>query len=123
MKEQIVKWCMAVGVRAVKTFCQSILSLVTVGQSMLDLNWIDIFWVSLTAAFLSVITSIVTGVPEADSASVDRSAKSNVDGTLLVDVTGDGAKMSVDFNRDISQLKHGDKFVLEVRDSEGDNVS
>lgn len=53
-------WWIQVGERAAKTFGQSVLSMVTVGQAVMDVNWINVLSVSALAAALSVMTSVAT---------------------------------------------------------------
>lgn len=60
------KWIKAAGVRALKTFAQTAVSLMTVGQAMLEVNWVNVLSVSATAAIISVMTSIA-GLPEIES--------------------------------------------------------
>lgn len=57
------KWIKAAGVRALKTFAQTAVSLMTVGQAILEVNWVNVLSVSATAAIISVMTSIA-GLPE-----------------------------------------------------------
>lgn len=57
------KWWKAAGVRAVKTFAQTAVSMMTVGQAVLDVNWVNVLSVATTAAVISVMTSIA-GLPE-----------------------------------------------------------
>lgn len=59
------KWAKAAAKRAAKTFCQSALSLITVGQMVTQLNWIEILEISATAAVASILTS-VAGLPEVE---------------------------------------------------------
>ncbi len=63
MKEKILEWLKAAGIRALKTFCQTAASLVTVGGLMSDINWITVGSASLVAAIYSILTS-VAGLPE-----------------------------------------------------------
>lgn len=55
----------AAGIRALKTFCQSAVSLLTVGQMITAFDWLGIIEISATAAVVSILTSIATGLPEA----------------------------------------------------------
>jgi hypothetical protein len=57
--------------RAVKTFAQSILALITAGgMGVLDVDWGQVFSVGALATLASVLTSIVTaGVGEKNSPS------------------------------------------------------
>lgn len=60
------KWLINAGIRAVKTFAQTAVSLITVGQMITDLNWIEIIGISATSAVVSILTSIA-GIPEVES--------------------------------------------------------
>ena len=51
-------------IRALKTFCQTALSLITVGNLITDMDWISIISISGTSAIASILTSIATGLPE-----------------------------------------------------------
>ena len=58
-------WFKAAGIRAFKTMCQTALSLIgveTVGIT--DVKWIPILSASLLAGLISLLTSVVTGLPE-----------------------------------------------------------
>ena len=59
------KWIKAAGVRAIKTMAQTALSMITIGQAVLDVNWLNVLSVSLVAGILSLLTSIA-GLPELD---------------------------------------------------------
>lgn len=56
-------WAKAAAVRAAKTAAQTALSMITVGQAVMDVNWINVLSVSAVAALVSVLTSVV-GLPE-----------------------------------------------------------
>ena len=60
------KWFINAGIRALKTFAQTAVSLITVGQMVTDLNWIEILGISATSAVVSILTSIA-GIPEVES--------------------------------------------------------
>ena len=51
-------------VRAIKTIAQTALSLLTVGQAVLDVDWLNVISVSAVAGLISLLTSIATGLPE-----------------------------------------------------------
>lgn len=53
-------------VRALRTFAQS--AIATIGTTALieDVNWLVVLSASVLAAVLSILTSIVTGLPEAE---------------------------------------------------------
>lgn len=56
-------------VRAAKTFCQTALSMLTVGQAFIEVNWTNVLSVSGVAAVISILTSIA-GLPEVDDTKV-----------------------------------------------------
>ena len=58
-----VVWWEKAGIRAVKTFAQTALSMLTVGQAFIDVNWINVLSVAGVAAVYSLLTSIA-GLPE-----------------------------------------------------------
>lgn len=67
MKKVLTKdWFEAAGVRAVKTFAQTALSMITVGQAFIDVNWVNVLSVSGVAMILSILTSLA-GLPEVDT--------------------------------------------------------
>ncbi len=57
------KWIKAAGIRAVKTFAQTAVSMLTVGQAMIEINWQNVLSVSAVAGLISIFTSIA-GLPE-----------------------------------------------------------
>lgn len=57
------KWLKAAGIRAVKTFAQTAISMLTVGQAFIEVNWINVLSVSGVAAVISILTSL-GGLPE-----------------------------------------------------------
>lgn len=59
------KWLKAAGIRALKTFCQTALSMLTIGQALIDVNWLNVLSVSGVACIISMLTSIV-GLPEVE---------------------------------------------------------
>lgn len=58
-------WFKAAGIRSVKTFCQTAVSLITVGNMVTELDWTSIIGISATAALVSLLTS-VAGLPEVE---------------------------------------------------------
>lgn len=60
------KWLKAAGVRAVRTIAQTAVSMLTVGQAVLDVNWLNVLSVSAVAGVISMLTSIA-GLPEVDN--------------------------------------------------------
>ena len=57
------KWCKNAGIRAIKTFAQTAVSMLTVGQAFIDVNWQNVISISAVAAVISILTS-VAGIPE-----------------------------------------------------------
>lgn len=57
------KWLKAAAVRAVKTMAQTALSMLTVGQAVMEVNWVNVLSVTATAGIISILTSI-GGIPE-----------------------------------------------------------
>lgn len=60
------EWFKKAGIRAVKTFAQSMASLMTVGAAINEINWRYIASVSVVSAIYSIVTS-VAGIPEVES--------------------------------------------------------
>lgn len=60
-----VKWFKSAGIRALKTMAQVAGSMLTVGQALMEVNWINLLSVSATAGIISLITSI-GGIPEVE---------------------------------------------------------
>lgn len=54
-------------IRAIKTIAQTALSMLTVGQAVLDVDWLNVISVSAVAGIISILTSIATGLPEVDA--------------------------------------------------------
>lgn len=63
------KFWRAASVRMIRTAAQTALSMITIGQAFTEINWLSVVSVSLTAAIVSMLTSIVSGLPEADTNS------------------------------------------------------
>lgn len=60
-----MNWWKAAGMRALKTFAQTALSMLTIGQAFIDVNWINVLSVAGVAAVYSLLTSIA-GLPEVE---------------------------------------------------------
>ena len=65
MSNNSKEWFKAAGIRAVKTMAQTAVSMLTVGQAVLDVNWLNVLSVSLVAGVISMLTS-VAGLPEVE---------------------------------------------------------
>ena len=59
------KWFYAALVRSLKTVAQTAVSMLTVGQAVLDVNWVNVLSVSAVAGVISMLTSIA-GIPEVE---------------------------------------------------------
>ena len=53
-------------IRAVRTFAQTFVSMVAVGAAISEVEWVRVLSVSGVAFVLSVLTSLATGLPEAE---------------------------------------------------------
>ncbi|WP_280366175.1 holin [Nocardia wallacei] len=59
--------------RAVKTFAQALLALITIGATLTEIDWTAALSVSATAALVSVLSSIVSaGIGDPESPSLLR---------------------------------------------------
>ena len=58
-------WWKAAGTRAIKTFAQVAVSMLTVGQAVIEVNWINVLSVAGVAAVISILTSLA-GLPEVE---------------------------------------------------------
>ena len=76
--ENVKKWAVAAGVRAVKTGAQTLATLIGTGAvAITDLDWPQMLAVTATTMVLSMLTSIA-GVPEvSDGTSLNRIAKAD----------------------------------------------
>lgn len=55
----------AAGIRALRTICQTAVSVIGVSAVMSEVDWLYVGSASLLAGILSILTSIATGLPEA----------------------------------------------------------
>lgn len=58
-------WWKAAGIRALKTIAQTAVSMLTIGQAVIDVNWVNVLSISAVAGVVSLLTSIA-GLPEVD---------------------------------------------------------
>ena len=65
------EWWKAAGIRAVRTFAQTCLSMLTVGQAFADVNWQSVVSIAGVAAVISILTSLA-GLPEVKDEAEDR---------------------------------------------------
>lgn len=65
LKNNFKGWLKAATIRAIKTMAQTALSMLTVGQAVIDVNWLNVLSVSVVAGIISILTSL-TGLPEVE---------------------------------------------------------
>lgn len=63
MKNKIIKWAKAAGVRAVKTIAQTVVATIGTSAVMASVNWKVVISASVLAGILSILTSLA-GLPE-----------------------------------------------------------
>lgn len=60
------KWLKAAGIRAVRTVAQSALATIGTAAVLGDVNWAVVGSSAALSGILSILTSVVTGLPEAE---------------------------------------------------------
>lgn len=85
----------AAALRAIRTGAQTLLAMLTVGMSLTDIDWPKALSVTAVAMIISILTSIVTGLPE-----------SKIDGTATID--------NIFMETEDSKIKPGDTIRLKV---------
>ena len=63
MKDKIIKWLKAAGIRAIKTTAQSFISVLSTSVLITEVNWPAAFAAAGLSGVLSLLTSIA-GIPE-----------------------------------------------------------
>ena len=58
-----IKWAL---IRAIRTICQTAVAVIGTAFVLSDVNWWAVVSASLLAGILSILTSVATGLPEAD---------------------------------------------------------
>ena len=64
------KWIVAALIRAVRTFAQTFVGFIAVGAALEEVQWLRALSVSAAAFLLSILTSLATGLPEAENEPV-----------------------------------------------------
>ena len=65
MRPYWINWFKAAGIRAIKTFAQSMIGGIAIGAAMSEVSWSYVVSVAAVAAILSMLTS-VAGLPEVE---------------------------------------------------------
>lgn len=65
IKNNTISWIRAAGIRAIKTFAQTMIATIGTTAIMQDVDWAVVFSASALAALLSILTSIA-GLPEVE---------------------------------------------------------
>lgn len=65
IKDNTISWIKAAGIRAIKTFAQTMIATIGTTAILEDVNWTVVISASLLAALLSILTSIA-GLPEVE---------------------------------------------------------
>ena len=61
------KFWISTAERAVKTFCESVISLLTVGNAIASFDWVGILQISATATLVSVLVNVANGLRNRES--------------------------------------------------------
>lgn len=64
--EKTKKWLKAALIRGIRTMAQSALATIGTAAVLGDVNWLLVGSAAALAGILSILTSIVTGLPEAE---------------------------------------------------------
>ena len=64
--EKTVEWLKAAAIRAVRTVAQSAIATIGTAAVLGDVNWLMVGSAAALAGILSMLTSVVTGLPEAE---------------------------------------------------------
>lgn len=70
MRQTLKDKARALAIRAVKTFAEIAASMLTVGQAFGDVSWGEVISVAITAAIISVLLNIATGIPECSKEAI-----------------------------------------------------
>lgn len=60
------KFWQATAIRAIKTICQTAIATIGTGKLVSEIDWKVVISASVVAGILSVLTSVVTGLPEVE---------------------------------------------------------
>jgi len=66
MKKNWKEFLIAAGIRALYTFAETFLGFIAVGAAISEVQWLRALSVSAVATLISILKSIVVGLPEVD---------------------------------------------------------
>lgn len=66
MKRNWKEWAIAALIRALRTFAQTFVGFIAVEEALEEVQWLRALSVSGAAFVLSILTSLATGLPEAE---------------------------------------------------------
>ena len=72
-KEYWMKWFKAAGIRALKTFAQTIIAVCGMSEVLSDVDWGVCLSTAVLAAILSLLTSLA-GIPEVEKEAIEAQA-------------------------------------------------
>ena len=64
MDEKMEKFLKAAGIRAIRTIAQTAIATIGMASMLEEVNWILVISSSCLSGILSILTSVVTGLPE-----------------------------------------------------------
>ena len=65
-----LEWLKAAAIRMLRTAAQVALGMITVGMTISEIDWLNVLSVSAVAAIYSLLTSVITDLPEVGSDGV-----------------------------------------------------
>lgn len=98
-------WFKAAGIRMIRTAAQVALAMLSIGMTVSEVDWLNILSVSLVAAVYSLLTSIVTDLPETGS-----------DGVVTITQNGDVGGLNIDL--DASEIVKKGLVKLKVQEDQ-----
>jgi hypothetical protein len=63
MKNKVINWIKAAGIRAIKTMAQTAVAMIPVGVAIQEVSWLVVLGTSALSGVVSLLTS-VAGLPE-----------------------------------------------------------
>lgn len=97
--------------RSIWTFLEALLSCLTIGSSLFEMDWINVLGVSGTAFVIAYLKCLLTGLPE-----------SKVHGEFQIEQDGENAIWNLQYNGDPYEILDKDTVTFEVKDLTGKEV-